>query len=421
MSTTPELALKISILLPTRNRLDLLKHAVTTVQRQRDEDWELVISDNLSEQDIMGYVRSLEDERIHCVRTSQAVPVTDNWNNALAAASGEYVIMLGDDDALLPGYLAAIRRLANCFSNPDVIYHSALLYAYPSVLPDSPDGYLKPYGYASFFKGVESPFVLDRRTARSMVQGAMDFRALYGFNMQFATVSRRMIDELAKDGPFFRSPFPDYYAMNMLFLRAREIIVEPCPLVVIGVSPKSYGFFYANRREGEGRAMLAGTSTDPQPERPADEGLLPGSNINTGWLQAMNAICEAAGSSLAMSPNRRRYRTLQIAYVHQGYFLDDTISKDELDEARTYMSRLERLGYGLTGHLLRGLDRLLPDRLGRAMRDVIRRSQRQLPSWNPPNDPRHFENIVEVCESFKSEEGCGIGSSSDATTQDSIV
>ena len=63
-----------------------------------------------------------------------------NWNNALAAAEGEYLIMLGDDDALLSNYFATIRRLVATFSQPDVIYHSAMLYAFPSVLPDAPEG-----------------------------------------------------------------------------------------------------------------------------------------------------------------------------------------------------------------------------------------------------------------------------------------
>jgi hypothetical protein len=140
-------------------------------------------------------------------------------------------------------------------------------------------------------------------------------------------------------------------------------------------------------------------SEDARDER-SDDGVLPGSNINTGWLSAMEAVCDAAPREPSMRPNRRRYRMLQLTYVHQGFFLEDSISRQELDEMRGYMSRLERLGYGATGRLLRALDRALPDLFGRAIRDVLRRVQRQLPSWNPPNDPRRFESIVEVCERY---------------------
>lgn len=387
--------MKISVLLPTRNRLDLLRHAVASVLSQPAEDWEIVISDNHSTEDVAGYVESLEDKRVRYLRTSRPVAVTDNWNNALEAAEGEYIIMLGDDDALLPGYFATVRRLVEDFSSPDLIYHSALLYAYPSVLPDAPDGYLKSYGYAPFFTGLEGPSLLNRDVSRAMVKGAMDFRVLYGFNMQFATVSRRMVEALQTDGPFYRSPFPDYYAMNLLLLRSRAIVVEPRPCVVIGVSPRSYGFYHANSREREGGAMLAGSSDT---QEPSAVGLLPGSNINTGWLQAMDAVCEATGPPLVMRPNRRRYRMLQLAYVYQGYFLEGKISNDDLNETRGYMTTPERVGYGTVYRVLRILDRSLPDVVGRAIRDGLRRAQRQLPSWNPPSHPDRFEDISQVCE-----------------------
>ncbi len=400
---TTRSVMKISVLLPTRNRLQLLSYAVESVRRQADENWEVVISDNASEEDIAGYVESLDDERVRYLRTSHSLPVTENWNNALIAADGDYVIMLGDDDALLPGYFTAIRRLVADFSQPDVIYHSALLYAYPSVMPEAPDGYLKPYDYAPFFRRAHEPFTLDGARARALVHEAMSFRVRYGFNMQFATVSRRIIAELQRSGPFYRSPFPDYYAMNMLFLRAREIVVEPSPRVVIGVSPKSYGFFHVNRREEEAKAMLDGIH-GAQAREQIERALLPGSNINTGWLLSMEAVRDATGGSSNatgtaddLHPSLRRYRLLQLAHAHQGYFLEHSISREQLEELHSYMRPWERIVYGGAGRFLRLLSRGGPSSfLGRAVRDALRRALGQFPSWDPPSDPRRFENILEV-------------------------
>src|SRR5215210_76461 len=75
--------MRFSALLPTRNRLEYLRFAVESVLRQDDSDWELVVSDNDSEEDIAGYVASLGDDRVRYVRTDAFVPVTENWNNAL--------------------------------------------------------------------------------------------------------------------------------------------------------------------------------------------------------------------------------------------------------------------------------------------------------------------------------------------------
>ena len=71
--------IEFSILLPTRNRLEYLKLAVESVLRQDVQDWQLVVSDNDSEQDIAGYVASLDDRRIVYGRTERLLAVTENY------------------------------------------------------------------------------------------------------------------------------------------------------------------------------------------------------------------------------------------------------------------------------------------------------------------------------------------------------
>ncbi len=306
--------MRISVLIPTRDRLELLRHAVASVRRIADEDWELVISDNCSSGDVAGYVASLGDGRIRHVRTPGVISVTDNWNNALEHSTGEYVVMLGDDDALLSDYFARTRRLIADFDHPQVVYHNALSYAYPAVIPAEPDGFLRGEGYAGFLRrGAEHPFRLPLREARRLARAAANFRLGYGFNMQFVTVARETVEAFSGDGSFFRSPFPDYYAMNHLFARADTIVVEPKPLVVIGVSPRSYGFFYNNNREAEGRAFLEGGDR-PEPAQPGRSTLLPGTNINNGWLRAVEELHRDLGEPAELEPNYRRYRMLQIVH-----------------------------------------------------------------------------------------------------------
>jgi glycosyltransferase involved in cell wall biosynthesis len=242
----------LSVLLPTHDRLEYLRYAVQSVLRQDDDDWELVVSDNDSTEDVAGYLRGVDDERIRYLRTEQFVSVTENWNNALRHSRGDYVVMLGDDDALLPGYVTALRRLAERFERPDVVYTGALLFTYPGVLPEEPAGYVQSYSYAPFFSESREPFQLESAQARALVRSAMAFRVRYGFNMQYAAVRRDAIDELARGGDFYRSPFPDYYAMNLLFAQVRMIVVDPGPRVVIGVTKRSYGYFHVNHRDGPG-------------------------------------------------------------------------------------------------------------------------------------------------------------------------
>ena len=75
--------MRFSILIPTRNRLEYLKLAVESVLRQDYEDWQLIVSDNCSEQGVGDYLNKLSDPRLVYSRTEPVLPVTENWNRAL--------------------------------------------------------------------------------------------------------------------------------------------------------------------------------------------------------------------------------------------------------------------------------------------------------------------------------------------------
>ncbi|MEA2149996.1 MAG: hypothetical protein QOD69_1826 [Solirubrobacteraceae bacterium] len=387
----------VSVLLPTRNRLEYLRYAIETVRRQGDGDWELVVSDNDSAEDIEGHVRSLGDDRIRYVRTAAFVPVTENWNNALAHSRGRYVVMLGDDDGLMPGYVGAIRGLAQRFADPDVIYQSGWLFSYPGVQASEPEGFLQAYGYATFLRGAREAFVLERAAAHKVVGHAMHFRARYGFNMQFSTVSRRLVERLAPQGPFFQSAFPDYYATNVAFLTARTIVVEPRPLVAIGVTPKSYGFFHLNADERAGKAFLGGAGADghgPEP-RLAD---MPGTNINTGWLSAVEAIAQRYPALAPAAPDRRRFRVLQAVHVYDGV-LNGIVGDARRAELERHLQPWERALARAGVGALALARRRAPERLRRLFYSVVYALLlRQFVYWDPPKVRGRYMTLLDVFE-----------------------
>lgn len=393
--------MKFSVLLPTRNRLDYLKYAIETVRRQEYDDWEIIISDNFSEDDIAGYVRSLNEARIKYYRTESFLPVTDNWNLALSKSTGDYVIMLGDDDCLMNGYFKTMSRLIEEYDEPDCIYTSAFLYAYPNVMPGSPQGYLQPYGYASFLQNAREPYLLDKRSAFELVREMMNFRVLFGFNMQFSTVSRKFIDSLREKGKFFQSAFPDYYATNVMFLKAERILVCPTPLVTIGITPKSYGFFHFNKREATGIEFL-GSRPDPQILDRLRRVLLPGTNINTGWLFAAETIKHNYGSEFKLRVNYRRYRLLQVLNIYENYYMEEALSKQDVDELHHMLRPWETLIYRGTMSCLSALNLLRMHRLYRSLtfrtKSRLHKFLRQIPEWRAEVIQGNFKNILEVFE-----------------------
>ena len=377
--------MRFSILLPTRNRLDLLKLALESVRRQDHGDWEIVVQDNASDDDVCGYVVSLGDARIACARNARLVPVTENWNVALERARGDYLIMLGDDDALVPGCLARLDALAREWREPEVIYMQALQYAYPGVIPGHPRGFVQR-AYNAFLDGAERPFLLDRDTALRMVHGAMSFRLLYGFNMQYFVVSRALVERLRARGPFFQSPYPDYYAANAVLLAARTVVAHPQPLAVIGISPKSFGYYYFNRREREGMDFLQNTAA-PEPGR------VPGTDMNDCWLTAMETLARNFGNDAPLRVDRRRYRLLQFAAtlrLRSWHGLPTVLRHARASELFAYGAALA----------LYGAAWLLPPRLRRAAQRRIRSGFSATPPFDPGRRDVPYLNILEAARAY---------------------
>jgi len=384
--------MKLSFLLPTRNRLEYLRYAIMSVLRQGDSNWEIVVSDNDSEEDISGYVKSLGHKQIRYYRTKEFISVTENWNNALEQSEGDYIIMLGDDDCVLPSYSKTIRRLAVEYSMPEVIYSSGYLYAYPQVLPDRPQGFLFPSGCASFFQQAEKPYILDKATAHQMVKHSLRFQLRFAYNMQYSTFARIAIAQMQQKGPLFQSPFPDFYATNGLFLKADRILVCPRPLVVIGITKKSYGYFHFNKKEQTGSDFLKSYPSKHEKES-LSHIVISGSNMDTSWLYAMETLKKNFGEEFNLTVSYFRYQLLQILNFSDGVIIDASQNEKTNQTLITMPMWARIVCQGLLVFKLivrRGV-----------LRGLLRKARNilaQYPSnWRPKYFVEHFANIEEAC------------------------
>jgi glycosyltransferase involved in cell wall biosynthesis len=239
---------KFSVLIPTRDRLELLKYAIDSVLNQTYKDWEIIIADNCSAQDIEAYINSISDERIIYARSDKPLSVTDNWNVANRMATGDYIIMLGDDDALLPGYFEDCIEIIEQFNKPDILHYDAYIYTQQNVDPEYPLGRV----YSTKTTAITDVRILSDIEKDLYVKSSFDFHYLFRFNMQVFLYSKEFVSKLEKYGEFYQGPYPDYYTANMMMLVSDSVVVIPKELVIIGVTKKSYGYYYHNNIEDKG-------------------------------------------------------------------------------------------------------------------------------------------------------------------------
>lgn len=105
--------MKFSILIPAY-KVAFLNECIMSIIEQTHKDFELIIVDDASPEDLHSVVSQFADTRIKYYRNDVnygALDVVDNWNKCLSLAKGDYVICMGDDDKLLPNCLEEYAQL----------------------------------------------------------------------------------------------------------------------------------------------------------------------------------------------------------------------------------------------------------------------------------------------------------------------
>lgn len=116
--------MKFSIGIPAY-KVSFLKECIESVLVQSCRDFELVIVNDASPENIDGIVAFFSDERIKYYKNEKNIGVehlVDNWNICLSYATGDYFALIGDDDKLCQNFLEEYSILLSRYPDLDV-YH----------------------------------------------------------------------------------------------------------------------------------------------------------------------------------------------------------------------------------------------------------------------------------------------------------
>ncbi len=147
---------KVTIAIPTFKRADLLKEAIDSALYQIDySNYDVIIVDNNPERDCETekLLKSYKNSRLGYYKNAENIQMAGNWNRCFELAKGEYVVLLHDDDLLLPTFNLECMDIIN--QKNDV-------------------GIFKPFAYNCTEKKVDiSNFKIDKNINR--IQRLYDF------------------------------------------------------------------------------------------------------------------------------------------------------------------------------------------------------------------------------------------------------
>ena len=237
-----------SIVIPTKNRPNLLRDAILSVLWQDFQDYELIVSDNFNDERTKKVVDQFAtDPHLKYFRTYQELNMPDHWEFATLKAKGKYVLFLTDRHLLCRGALGKIHQVIQNSSQEISVY------TWPGLIFEkfeNETGLLRAYLKADNRLGVFSARQLIKEYGNTQ-------RVDYRFPLMLNTTCYR--EDLAAEirrrhGRLFWPVGPDITAGFLLLSYIEKLTCLSEPMSVLqeikdsmGLSIAKYGFdFYLN-------------------------------------------------------------------------------------------------------------------------------------------------------------------------------
>ena len=109
---------KVSIIIPTYNRAHYIGESVDSILAQTFKDYEIIVVDDGSTDNTREVLKKYGDKVQYVYQNNAGPPAA--MNTGVRKARGEYYLILGDDDALMPDMVE--RQVEVLDKNPDVAF-----------------------------------------------------------------------------------------------------------------------------------------------------------------------------------------------------------------------------------------------------------------------------------------------------------
>lgn len=228
----------LSVIIPTKNRAFYCIRAVDQILSLKDNRIQIVIRDNSDTNELEKIIREKSSKTIKYDYRDGIVSFVDNFSEAIALADGEYVLMIGDDDAVLPNVMDAVE-LAKKESYDAVVPGLNAVYFWPSeqaIVKKSKNGLL----CLSFIKNRKREISPNKGLEDLMRTAGQKYQSLDLPRVYHGIVKKEILDEVKeRTGRYFGGLTPDIYMATALSFVAKKVCRLYYPITVSGICPRS--------------------------------------------------------------------------------------------------------------------------------------------------------------------------------------
>jgi len=199
---------QITILIPTCQRAGVLQYSLATCLAQKDHKCTILVSDNASEDETPDVIAraAAKDPRVRSIRSANRLGMSEHWEFALGHIKDGWVVIIGDDDGLLPKALPNLRQAAARHPDIEAISWPYSFYIYPNPARTALEQGLLALGQA------DDEHVRD---ARQWLGKLADFRSAYYTELPqiyHGMVHTRLLERIRRQvGRQIATRIPDVY------------------------------------------------------------------------------------------------------------------------------------------------------------------------------------------------------------------
>jgi len=238
--------MKITVLIPTKDRSLYLKHTLMTCITQDYANAEFIVLDDASSDDTAIVVTQIIklDKRVRLVRNEINLGMRANFENGLNLVNEGYVLFLGGDDGLMPNALRVISELIRSTGTPlltwpthSYFYRGArsgsgqLIYRRGTKRSELNHIWLDSKEFLSR-QSKELFYVSDIKCPMIYVKGVASIELI------------RDVKSKSEDNSFYHCSTPDGYSGLILSSMVEKFLFTEKVLTLHGVSPTSAGLSY---------------------------------------------------------------------------------------------------------------------------------------------------------------------------------
>jgi len=238
-----------SIVIPTRNRPDTLRHTLATCVGKYTFGVEVIVFDNSFPNSIYSVFEEVAtahpEINFRYVRAASDLAMSRSWDAAVHAATGAYVTVMGDDDGLIPGGLNfAFKALST--TGAKVARFSQAFFGWPDL------------NFEPLRSRVSIPlsgrvrYEIGRHILGEVASFSVPHSALPTIYNSF--VQRSFLLSLCEDTGFlFSAVAPDVESGFIFALRSDQFLNSSVPVSILGLSRTSNGVstLYSDPTDGE--------------------------------------------------------------------------------------------------------------------------------------------------------------------------